>query len=295
MVLRRLVHGLLAAILIVTATPRLGHSGATAVDKAAKVLATSDDYRLRLGAALTLGNSGDFKARKPLEEALDDPHPSVRQAAATALAKLGDVLAVSALESRAKKEPNAPTKASMQKAIAELKTSSSSSSSGGGSGGGGSTGAAPDWKSTKYVVKLQKVSNGTGVRGEALATVLRQSAMAKFGGVSGVLVLDETASSALLVTAQQKGLPVLGVDASLSSLDQGTFAGDLKIQAKVSFAITRLQVVKASIEGNASTIGSTSAQKNPASLAKLQDMAVDGAVISAMSKAPSALKAAAGL
>ncbi|GAC1543919.1 MAG: hypothetical protein NVS3B10_08080 [Polyangiales bacterium] len=292
MVLRRLVHGLLAAILIVTATPRPGHSGATAVDKAAKVLATSDDYRLRLGAALTLGNSGDFKARKPLEEALDDPHPSVRQAAATALAKLGDVLAVSALESRAKKEPNAPTKVSMQKAIAELKASSSS---GGGSGGGGSTGAAPDWKSTKYVVKLQKVSNGTGVRGEALATVLRQSAMAKFGGVSGVLVLDETASSALLVTAQQKGLPVLGGDASLSSLDQGTFAGDLKIQAKVSFAITKLQVVKASIEGNASTIGSTSAQKNPASLAKLQDMAVDGAVISAMSKAPSALKAAAGL
>jgi hypothetical protein len=106
-------------------------------------------------------------------------------------------------------------------------------------------------------------------------------------------VCDDSAPPAIFATAQQKGLPVLGVDASLASLDQGKFAGDLKIQAKVSFAISKLQVVKASIEGNASSIGSTSAEKNPASLAKLQDMAVDGAVTSAMSKAPSALQAAA--
>jgi hypothetical protein len=106
---------------------------------------------------------------------------------------------------------------------------------------------------------------------------------------------DGAAGVTLAATAQQKGLPVLGVDATVASLDQGSFAGDLKIQAKVSFAITKLQVIKASIEGNASSIGSPSASKNPASLAKLQDMAVDGAVTSAMAKAPTAFKAAAGI
>lgn len=290
MVLRRFVHAFTVALLIVSAAPGVGFTGGTNVDKAAKVLKTADDYRLRLGAALTLGNSGDFKARGPLEEALDDPHPSVRQAAASALAKLGDALAIPALEAKMKKEPNAPTKASMAKAIADLKTSSAVGST---VTSGGGPGAAPAWATTKYVVKIQKVSNTTGVRGEALAAVLKKSALLKFGGLSGVFVCDDSAAASIFTTAQSKGLPVLGVDASLASLDQGTFAGDLKIQAKVSFAISKLQVVKASIEGNASSIGSTSAQKNPASLAKLQDMAVDGAVTSAMSKAPSALQAAA--
>jgi hypothetical protein len=289
MVLRRFVTTLVVAMAVVTASPSVGSTGGTNVDKAAKVLKNADDYRLRLGAALTLGNSGDFKARGPLEEALDDPHPSVRQAAASALAKLGDPLAIPALESKSKTEPNAPTKAAMQKAIVDLKTTSAS----GASGSGGSSGATPDWGSTKYIVKIQHVSNGTGIRGEALAAVLKKSALSKFGGLSGVFVCDDTASPSIFSTAQSKGLPVLGVDASLASLDQGKFAGDLKIQAKVSFAISKLQVVKASIEGNASSIGSTSAEKNPASLAKLQDMAVDGAVTSAMSKAPSALQAAA--
>ena len=294
---RRLIHATLAAALVFAtlSAPRTASTAGSDVDKAAKVLANSDDYRLRLGAALTLGNTGDFKARKPLEGALSDPHPSVRQAAASALAKLGDPLAIPALEERAKKEPNAPTKAAMKKAIVDLKASSASGTSVV-SSTAPQLGGAPDWSKTKYVVKLQKVSNGTGIRGEALAKVLSASARSKFGGITGVYVLpDDSTGTSMLTTAQQKGLPVLGVDASISQLEQGTFAGDLKVQAKVSFAITKLQVVKASIEGNASSIGSTSAQTNPASLAKLQDMAVDGAVTSAMAKAPSAFKAAAGI
>ena len=294
-VVRRLIHACFAALLITTATPGIGTGAPTDVDKAAKILQTSDDYRLRLGAALTLGNSGDFKARKPLEAALIDPHPSVRQAAASALAKLGDELAIPALEERLKKEPNAPTKTAIGKAITELKSlkASGSSVSGGSGGSATSSTGAPDWAKTKYVVVLQKMSNGTGIRPAELAGVLGESARVKFSNIAGVYVVPVgTNAATITATAQQKGLPVLGVDAAIASLDQGTFAGDLKVQARVSFAITKLQVVKASIEGNASSIGSTSATKNPKSLAKLQDMAVDGAVTSAMAKAPSAILAA---
>lgn len=293
---RRLFHAAVAATLLTFAAPRVSTSAGTNIDKAAKILSSSDDYRLRLGAALTLGNTGDPKARKPLEGALDDPHPSVRQAAASALAKLGDALAIPALEAVAKKEPNAPTKAAMKKAIADLKANgvvggNAASPTGATVGAGG----APNWATTKYVVKLGKMANTTGVRGEALAAVLRASAIGKFGSLAGVYVLpDDSSASSIMATAQQKGLPILGVDANVASLDQATFAGDLKVQAKVSFAISKLAVVKASIEGNASSIGSPSASKNPATLAKLQDMAVDGAVTSAMGKAPTAFKAAAG-
>jgi hypothetical protein len=295
-VVRRLIHACFAALLITTATPSIGTTAPSDVDKAAKILQNSDDYRLRLGAALTLGNSGDFKARKPLEGALMDPHPSVRQAAASALAKLGDVLAIPALEERLKKEPNAPTKTAISKAVTELQSlqaSGNSVSSGGGGGSATTAAGSPDWAKTKYVVVLQKMSNGTGIRPTELANVLGESARVKFSNIAGVYVVPVgTNATAITATAQQKGLPVLGVDAAIASLDQGTFAGDLKVQAKVSFAITKLQVVKASIEGNASSIGSTSATKNPKSLAKLQDMAVDGAVTSAMAKAPSAIQAA---
>ncbi len=293
---RRLFHAAIAATLLTVAAPRVGTGAGTDIDKAAKILAGSDDYRLRLGAALTLGNTGDSKARKPLEAALEDPHPSVRQAAASALAKLGDALAIPALEQVAKKEPNVPTKAAMNKAIADLKANGVA----GGTTAGPTTstvgvGGAPNWATTKYLVKLGKMANTTGVRGEALAGVLRASAIGKFGSLAGVYVLpDDSSATSIMATAKEKGLPILGVDANVAALDQGTFAGDLKVQAKVAFAITKLAVVKASIEGNASSIGSPSASKNPAVLAKLQDMAVDGAVTSAMGKAPTAFKAAAG-
>ena len=277
----------LFAVSLVLVSAATVTSGPNEVAAASKILKDGDDFRLRVDAALRLGNTGDSKARKPLEAALEDAHPSVRQAAATALSKLGDQLAIPALEERVKKEANAPTKAAMKKAVDELKASSGSS--------GGTSGSAPDWSTTKYVVKLNKVTNTSGVRGEALAAVLEGSARAKLGTIPGVLVIpDGSAGTTMLTAATSKSVPVVGVDAALVSCEQATFAGDVKVQAKVSLTITKLQVIKASIEGNASTIGSASSTKNPVSMAKLQDMAVDGAVISAMNKAPGALKAAAG-
>lgn len=267
-------------------------SAATDVAAQAKILKTAEDFRSRVDACLKLGGSGDFKARKPLEEALDDPHPTVRQAAAGSLAKLGDVLAVAALESRMGKEKNPPTKASIQNAISTLKSSSGSSSSGGSSSS--SSAGGPDWAKTKYVVKLQHVSNVTGIRGDALSAVLDGSARSRLSQIEGVYVLPGDSSAAsIMTTASSKGLPILGVDAKVVLLDQATFAGDLKIQAKVSFAISKTMVIKSSIEGNASSIGSINSAKNPKSLEKLQDMAIDGAVTSAMAKAPSAFAASA--
>lgn len=277
------------AVALALTSVSTARTAGTDVAAQAKILKTAEDFRFRVDACLKLGASGDFAARKPLEGALEDPHPTVRQAAAGALAKLGDVLAVAALEVRLGKEKNAPTKSALQSAIGQLKAGTGAAAAKVGPGGA----AAPDWGKTKWVVKLQRVANNTGVRGDQLAAVLESSARSRFSSIDGVYVLpgDSTATP-MIATASSKGIPVLGVDAKVVLLDQGMFAGDLKIQARVSFAISKLQVIKSSIEGNASSIGAASAAKNPSSLAKLQDMAVDGAVTSAMTKAPNALAAA---
>ncbi len=301
---RREISWIAAALVAVAlAVPLAGALHAADGDLAAtsKLLASSDDYRTRVVAALKLGGSNDARARKPLESALDDPHPSVRQAAAAALAKLGDKAALPALDARLKKEANAPTKTALTQAIDTLKKST-------GAGPGTAPTASPnatttsapvkaqpiDWSKAKFLVKLQKAENSTGVRGGALATVLNAATREKLGQLPDVYVLpDDATAPGVIKLAAAKGVPVLGVNAALVSMDQGSFAGDVKVQAKVSLAFTKLEIVKASVEGNASSIGSKSSTKNPDSLAKLQDMAVDGAVTSAMAKAPSAIKSAA--
>lgn len=289
---RRSFHALFcAAAVFLAALP--ARTAGTDVAAQEKILKTADDFRFRVDACLKLGASGDFKARKPLEGALDDPHPTVRQAAASALAKLGDNLAIAALEARHAKEKNAPTKSAIESAIGSLKSSGGSGSSGGGGSGSAGSSAAPDWSTTKYVVKLQRVSNTSGVRGDQLAAVLEASTRAKLTAIPGVYVLpSDTTQTAMLAQATSKNIPVLGVDAKVVLLDQANFAGDVKIQAKVSYAISKLMVIKSAIEGNASSIGSANSAKNPQSLIKLQDMALDGAVASAMGKAPTALAAA---
>lgn len=276
------------------------HAADGDVAPTAKVLATSDDYRLRVGAALKLGGSGDARARKPLEAALDDAHPNVRQAAAAALAKLGDKGAIPALQAREKKESNAPTKAAITQAIATLEKSTGIAPATAGtsspSGSAATTTAAKplDWAKTKFVMKLRKAENSTTVRGAALALVLNAATRDRLNALPDVYVLpDDPTAANILKLAGTKGVPVLGVNAALVSMDQGNFAGDVKVQAKVSLAFTRLDIVKSSVEGNASSIGSKAATANPASLARLQDMAVDGAVASAMAKAPTAIKSAA--
>jgi uncharacterized protein (UPF0147 family) len=270
------------------------------VPSTAKLLASSDDYRVRVGAALKLGGSGDARARKPLEAALDDAHPNVRQAAAAALAKLGDKGAIPALRAREKKESNAPTKAAITQAIATLEKSTGlapATAATGSPGGTAATTTAPktlDWAKTKFVMKLQKAENSTTVRGSALALVLNAATRDRLNALPEIYVLPDDASAAgIIKLAASKGVPVVGVNAALVSMDQGSFAGDVKVQAKVSLAFTRLDIVKSSVEGNASSIGSKAATTNPASLARLQDMAVDGAVASAMAKAPTAIKSAA--
>ncbi|HEY3667496.1 MAG TPA: HEAT repeat domain-containing protein, partial [Polyangiaceae bacterium] len=67
------------------------------LDELVDQLKTGTDFRVRVSAALQLGKSLTGDAAAPLEAALDDPHASVRAAAAAALKNLGDLDALPAL------------------------------------------------------------------------------------------------------------------------------------------------------------------------------------------------------
>lgn len=60
-------------------------------------LREDDRWKSRAEAAMLLGRSKDFRARKPLTRALEDGHYAVRTAALRSLAHLGDVRAIPAI------------------------------------------------------------------------------------------------------------------------------------------------------------------------------------------------------
>jgi len=61
------------------------------------LLSTHKDHRVRLFAARSLGRAGRGRSSKALIRALDDPIPSVRHAAISALGRTGDDEALEAL------------------------------------------------------------------------------------------------------------------------------------------------------------------------------------------------------
>jgi HEAT repeat protein len=63
-------------------------------------LRESNEWKARMEAAVFLGRSGDIRARRPLVEALQDPHYAVRAAAIRSLTNLGDLRAIKPLLDR---------------------------------------------------------------------------------------------------------------------------------------------------------------------------------------------------
>jgi len=116
---RRAVCAAIGLVMLSVSAPRL----ALAQDPAGALrdLSQSSDFRVRVSAALYLGRTKPLGAREALEGALGDAHPAVRAAAASALAALGDPLAITALARRLGSESSASVKAQIQSSIEQLR------------------------------------------------------------------------------------------------------------------------------------------------------------------------------
>jgi HEAT repeats len=258
-----------------------GVSPAQDENAAKRDLASADDFRVRVEAALILGKSKAGDARSALEKALSDPHPAVRTAGAAALRTQGDVAAIPALERHFETEGSGAVKSQLRASIDSLR-------GGGGGGGGGGSGGNTNAAGAKYVVQLGAMKNLTSVRGDQLSQVMRTAARARAASIPGA-VLNEGGQ------LPAGHMPVVVLDGSLLRMSQQAQAnGRVGFSAQVEFALRKVpeHTLKASLTGAATSIGTATSLTNASRVSALQDQAVEGAVESAMKNADMGLSAA---
>jgi hypothetical protein len=253
------------ALAVVLSVMPAATSHAQDVAGARRDLAASD-FRVRVSAALFLGRAHANGTRGDLENALQDPHPAVRAAAAAALRAYGDPAAVDALQRQKSRETTPTVQQSIERAISGLTRP-----------------ASVEWKRAKYVVQLGAMSNSSGIRGDALARVLTQAARTSLGGLPGAIVADAN-DTAMLRQAHAHGLPCLGLDGTVTKVATGQFDGKATINARVEMIVRRMpdQSLHATLAGGATALASPESMTNQMAVASLQDQAVEGAVASAL-------------
>ncbi|WP_394826929.1 HEAT repeat domain-containing protein [Pendulispora albinea] len=250
-------------------------SPAQDLQSARREITKADDFRVRLGAALLIGRTKPPDGRALLEKALSDPHPAVRAAAAAALGSYNDTGAIPALEQHLATEGTPSVRTQIESSLNVLRVAAS------GKGGGS--------KGTKYIVQLGSMRTASGVggaRGDQLGQVLRAAARERAASVPGAFVAPDPQTAARRGLEQH--LPVLVIDGTLVRMSQQSQNnGTVGFSAQVDFSVRKVpeHSLRASLTGNAMSIGTARSLGSERNIAALQDQAVDGAVESAMRNA----------
>jgi hypothetical protein len=237
---------------------------------AAHDLQTSDDFRVRVSAALTLGRAKSPGARAQLEQALDDAHPAVRIAAAAGLRALGDADAVPALRQHLGSEQSPGVRSQIASTIEALGRASQAAS------------AEEKWQATRYVVALGDMHNRSQVPGTHAVDVLRAATQAHAKLIPGALVAEN--DPAIFEQAAARHVPVFMLDGALQKLSQARKNTELSYNAQVDYSMRRVpqQQLRGILSGSATSFGSVNALRDPGTVALLEDQAIDGAVESAL-------------
>ena len=281
-----------AAVVLVS---QLSHADAR-TDYLVRILRTSEAFRVRAQAALSLGSvTPEPQVTQALTEALRDDNPAVRAAAASSLGRVGDASSVAALRALERdSEPAVRTAATS--AIASLQRAGSSrtaGSSGSGTSGSGSSGATTGTTGGSSGGGAARYYVGVGVPGTKIARLdpatlrtVRGSIERTVSGVSGVVVAPdgETASAAQRVL-RERSLSGFYLDSSIVSVEPRDGGG---IRAQVSVIIQSYpdRNVRSMLSGAATVMG--------ASGPDVERQAIEAAFQSALRNLSTALAASAG-
>lgn len=243
-------------------------------------LASGADFRLRVSAALAIGQMAQRSSVGPLTKALSDEHPAVRAASSAALGKIGDGSAIGALEAAHARESVASVKNQHAATIARLRRSAEGAS------------AAQASPAARFVVKLGTLSNRTGVRSPDIERTFRESTRKQVAKVAGALLPGEREDASSI--ARAKNLPMVAIDGSLSKLASAKSGSDVGWDAQVEYLIKQMpqQQLKGTIKGRGKALANAAAVRGPSEHAQLQTDAVNAAVESALGDASRALNAA---
>lgn len=238
-------------------------------------LASGNDFRLRVAAALALGRTHNRAALAPLVTALDDLHPAVRAAAAAALGALDQRDASDAIRSRLTRESSSSVRAELVSSLARLDVQRKSSEAG-----------------AKVLVKLGQLRNLTGARGERLTGAFRGATRAKAAELPGVELVSE--SSEGRSEAEARKLPLLILDGVLNHLSQGAEGEQTAVSARVEYVFLKMpeHALTGSISGSARAFDSSKASADQNRMSQLEVQALEGAIESAMRGAPDVMQQA---
>jgi rRNA-processing protein FCF1 len=234
-------------------------------------LARSDDFRVRISAALVLGRDHPAGARQALERALDDGHPAVRVAVAEALERLGDPTVQLPLERRLAGETSQSVRAQIRGAIHRIRLAAAL--------GDDSLKARRLGPNVRCVLAIGRMRNGSGVRGDDLGGVLSEAARTRARAIDGMTVVRDEAP--LLRQAAERHVPVITLDGSVTELSEAHVGGGIRVHAVIEFTVRRDQTLRGTVSGSATTFGAGPRLSDDARR-RLQDDAVDGAVQSAL-------------
>lgn len=240
-------------------------------------LRSSDDFRVRLQAALELGKSADPDALAPLVRALDDQNASVRTAAAAALEELGDPSAVPALERH-----DADRSEQVRKQVkATLATFAAAAHDG--------------TRPARLLVQLGPMKNQTPVKAASVEAELERESRKKLGALPGVRVV--ASSNDCGGATQKKKLPVVMVTGHIQKLQASRDGSDIVYSASVEYILHTMpdESIAAKVSGSASGTLTAEEAKDEARASELRHQVLGAAIASALRRAPRALLAAARL
>jgi hypothetical protein len=241
-----------------------------------RMLASSDQFRVRTQAALALGSRPPEPAAvKALAGALKDEHPAVRSASAGALELLKDPTALAALRS-ARKDKDSSVRGAVEHAIATLETASSSAAS--------ARAAADDGSSNStFYVAVGTPSAQVGLPALALRS-LRELVVKQVSELDGVRLAPENENQAAAAGVLRK-TKLIGyyLDSAVTKIEQRP-DGALRAQVSVIVGTYPGRAMRVMLSGAATVSGGGTSDQ-----AKMQ--AVEAAFTGALRRLPQALQA----
>jgi hypothetical protein len=256
---------LLSVAIAAPARPKLAQLG--------DQLKSSEDFRLRVQAALDLGASHDERALPFLVGALDDRNASVRAASAAALGKLGDARGAVALERHAS-DPSDSVREEVRTALMRLKPVETQS------------------ESHRILVKLAGVRNSTRVKSPAIEREVWSESRKKLDEMPGVHVVVSDAS-----TSDAAAAPLVMLTPSVQKLAAARDGDSIVYSASVEYIVHTMpdEAIMARLSGTASAAATEREAQDKVAIAVLRREVLTAAIQSALSRAPKALVAAARL
>ncbi|MBX3245705.1 MAG: HEAT repeat domain-containing protein [Myxococcales bacterium] len=269
------------ALGIVIALAVLGTAGrleaqAQRVDYLVRMLQTSDQFRVRAQAAISLGR---VEASEPIVTALGgalaDEHPAVRTAAAASLERLADPSALGALRG-AQRDRDAGVRRAVTSAIRVLERVARTTPRRDAGDGGGPT---PSQNALYYVGVGQPGARDGSVDAATLRRA-KELLTRLVGEVEGVEVAPENESNAAATRViQRRRLTGYYIDSSVVSLSNE--GGNTRAVVSVILNTYPGRDMRAILQGSATVPGAT----GPAA----REQALEGALRGAMRRLPQAM------